>query len=337
EVGEAHIHVHLGNGAQPPAISGPRGIDLAWRGAGKGFEADDHFKGRKLSGALSIGAMATGPINVFRHSSGDAFFEINDTVAPTDAQPASGEVLLFWDSSRSRRGKDLRAEIALAAAYVDAVHPTTLILVTFADRVSGTAIMHSPTGAQVTAALNSVDYRGATSMAPLRQAAPLVPCLLFSDGNMTVDPHDTGSIPCTLFAVSGTADADRGFLAALARNSGGEFVDLRTQDARTALATLTSRAPRVAAVLDGAGHPVLFETLPANGNRIRLVGPLPAQGGIVVKLSQAAAPERHYPVDRFEAVRSDALGALWASGRDKELNATDRPDRDAMLALERRY
>src|SRR6185312_15771159 len=95
EVGEAHIHVHLGNGAQPPAISGPRGIDLAWRGAGKGFEADDHFKGRKLSGALSIGAMATGPINVFRHSSGDAFFEINDTVAPTDAQPASGEVLLF--------------------------------------------------------------------------------------------------------------------------------------------------------------------------------------------------------------------------------------------------
>ncbi len=154
---------------------------------------------------------------------------------------------------------------------------------------------------------------------------------------MTVDSWRPQSLPCPLFAVSNAADADRGFLAALAQRSAGSFVDLRAQNADTALAVLTSATPRVAAVSDEAGHAIDYEMLTANGNRFRIVGPLPASGGIIVTLSQAAERTRRYAVDRSAIGAGNARAALWASAHDRAMNATDRPDKDALLAFERRY
>ena len=66
-----------------------------------------------------------------------------------------------------------------------------------------------------------------------------------------------------LFTVSSAGDADRGFLAALARKSGGEHLDLKAINADQAMARLISRNLRVTRVTDAGGRDLDFIALPA--------------------------------------------------------------------------
>jgi hypothetical protein len=339
-IGKASIHVSVSGETAAPSLVAPAGFAMAWSRAGQRYEARAGSEGRVLAGALSVGQVSpTRAFTVARRADGETFFEIDDTAAadaPNGTRPA--RLRVYWDTSRSRRGEDHAAELALLRRYVDTAHPQSLDLVLFADVEPVVKTLKSPSGSDVAAALDGAQYRGATSLTSLYKPdlAPADACLLFSDGNIDLDSWHVQRMPCTLFSVSADANANRGFLRAMAAKSSGEFVDLTAQSSANALSRLTRRAPRVVAVTDDRGQEIDAVQLAAGPDRFRTIGKLPASGSIAVKL--AHGPSRSYAVDRRRVETNDALAALWAAERiDEELGTSDRPDLDRLVGLSRRY
>lgn len=338
-VGAVSIHLTT-DAARAPALTAPNGIELKWTRSGGGFEASGTASNRPLLGALAVGPVEAPPVLLGLHRSGDTFFEINDVAPPSKgAAAAPARVRIYWDSSLSRRGADLSKEIELVGHYIDANRPETVDLVFFSTDAPQIRTLSAPSAAAVTAILKVTDYQGGTSFAPvLKSDLPKADaCLLFSDGNVTVDSYRAERLPCPLYAVSSAADANRALLTALAQRSGGDYVDLGHTAPDIALASLMNRSPRVVGVKDASGQDIDYEVLSATGNRFRIVGRVPEAGGITVSLLHTAATTRSYALDRATAVANDAPGALWAQRHIDEMSATDRPDKDAVLALARRY
>jgi hypothetical protein len=335
-VGTFSIRVRADGLTEAPHLTGPGDLVLKWTRTANGWEASGSFSKRPLSGALTLGPVtAAKKLLVSRHMRGDMFFEINDALPASARMQDRSHVRIYWDSSRSRRDQDLAGEITLATRYVAAVHAKTVDLVFFAD---GEPVVKTGTGKDVESALRAADYRGATSITSLFKARlpQADACLLFTDGNFTIDSWSASALPCQTSVVSAARDANRGLLRRLARISGGSFADLGAQNTNTALARLLRQNSILADVSDSAGHKLEVAVFPANGLHLHLAGPLPARGDILVKIPGEAAARR-YAIDRTSPTGDDAAAQLWAAQHIDAMNATDQPDRDQMLATARRY
>jgi hypothetical protein len=333
-VGAMHVTVTATGTAKRPDLVAPGGMRLEWQDRNGLWEAQGSVLNQPLSGALLLGpVLPEQPLHASRHSNGEAFFEINDAM-PMARAAGAGRLRIYWDNSRSR-GRDNRAnEIELLRRYIAQVRPRQVDVVLFSDAASIRTLV-SPSPQAVAALLQNTSYRGATSwqVASRIRVPPADVCLLFSDAIFTIDSHGVTAMPCQLFAISQARDANRGFLNALSRGTGGEFLDLRVVGLSDALARLQRRVPSVTSVTDAAGRPLAYAVLPVSGSRIRLVGRLPDAGGIVVKTTLG---ERRYAAASPVAA-GDGPGAIWAARRLEEMNASDRPDRAALLALARRF
>ncbi len=339
-VGVLSIHVTVSGQEAPPRLKAPDGVELQWVPTAAGFEARASIAGRPLRGTLEI-APAAKPqtLSLSRHRNGETFFEIND-VAPKAGAPAlrPKRVRVYWDHSLSRRGDDLPAETAVLIRYLEATSPGIVDLLLFSDKGPELKTFEAPVAsAYVEATLKGLDYRGASSLDGVLSAAlPMADaCLFFSDGNITLDSYRAEHLRCTLFTVSSTAEANRGFLATLAKQSAGAYLDLTTLTVDEALARMAADVPHVAGVTTSDGRNLDYAVLPSEVGRFHIVGQVPTFGDIVADL--AGGKFKIYPINRARVRTHDAMGALWAAGRAAELASTDRPDQDGIIAFSRRY
>ncbi|MGA0602120.1 VIT domain-containing protein [Caulobacter sp. KR2-114] len=336
-VGAATLTVKSLDGPRPE-VEGPDGLELKWRDGPEGPVAVAHAEHMPLHGALVVRqAPAADPVTLTRHRDGDGFFEIDARASAAPPTRQGGLVRIYWDRSVSRRQDDLVREQALVAAYVAAVRPDAVELVSFADDAPSVARFRGPTlSADLAAALRGQTYRGATALTGVLDAAGgrADACLLFSDGRITVDPYRAERAACPLFTISTAADADHGFLGVLARKSGAEHLDLATLGVDAALRRLTAPGPRVVGV-NGDGQALDFTSLPTGPDRFRLVGR--ALGVRKVQVLLADGSRQEFDLDGLTAQPHDGPGALWAAERIAEVTATDRPDQDQALAMARRY
>ena len=293
-----------------------------------------------LDGDLVISAprQATG-LRVSRHGNGGRFFEIRDFAAGGRDGPAAppGTLTLLWDRSLSRADDDLDAEIALARAYVEQARPRAIELVLFDS--AGLERVRIPNAEALVQRLRAVRYRGATSYAVLAGARLDGTCLLFSDGLATIDRREGFRPACTLFALSSAADADRIWLNALARQTGGEAFDLGARRAEAVLGRLTRRVPRIVDVRTAGGDIVEYSLLGSAENGWRIIGPMPRGGDeLVVRVSglPEGADTRRYRPGGPEGA-NDGAGALWAAEQVALMAASDARSRDDIVAFSRRF
>jgi len=338
-VGEVSIAVNPDPRDAALVVHGP-GVDL--RGGERAADRARRFEGRnqRLAGALRIRPTAAAPaVDVTRHRSGETFVEIMDRV-PVSAlrAPDTRRVRLYWDRSRSRMDDDLAGEIALVRRYLESVKPQAVDLITFASDRPGVATFEGPgLEGRVVAALQAIDYDGATSLDGVFEISPprAGQCLAFTDGGVNLSEARAPRPACPLYTLSTAPDADRGFLGAAARRSGGEHLDLAAIGVNQALARLTSRALRVQGVNDISGMDLDHAVLPAAEDSFRIVVPAPASGQLVVRLS--GQEPRVYRVPSFRPVRHDGPGALWARAQLADMAAAPRPDDKALQRFARRY
>jgi Vault protein inter-alpha-trypsin domain len=297
-------------------------------------------RGARLDGDLVIRPPAQEPgLLVSRHSNGDRFFEVRDS-APGGGGPAAPprSVAVLWDRSLSRADDDLDAEIALVRHYLERARPQTIELLLFDS--GGVERVRIASAAALVQRLRAVRYRGATSFTGLATArlTGTGACLLFSDGLVTIDRRESFRPDCALFAVSSARDADRAWLGAIARSTGGEAFDLSVRRSDEVLGRLTRRVPRVLSVLTAAGGPIEYSLLDGGENGWRIVGPMPRSGNIVVRLTglPEGGGQRIYPA-RGPARDGDGPGALWAADHVALLAASDERSRDDIVAFSRRY
>lgn len=339
EIGELSISVDAGGGAGAPEIQLPDG-GQARRDRAYGRYLFSYARaGARLQRALTVsGLERAAPLIASRHPNGDAFFELSDTGETRRAARGPRRVAILWDRSLSRADDDLASETALLEAYLDRVRPDRIELILFdASIVERAAVSNGEAAAR---AVTATRYLGASSVAVLgRQPIEADACLLFSDGLVTIDRRDAFRPACPVLAVSSAADADRAWLAAVAAASGGTAVQVDRRNGEAMLARLTGAAPRVLGVRTAAGAAIEFTLLDSPENGWRLIGPLPAGGGIVVRLAEpdGGGVDRSYTVPGADLPTLAGAGALWASERLALRAASDDGDREALVTFARRH
>jgi Vault protein inter-alpha-trypsin domain len=326
-----------------PTVQLPRGVSGKWGEKGLKFEGDDI----QLGGALKIQPTTAPKLTVSTHPGEGHFFDIIDSAGAPSAKSTesargsgvvsgAGTIAILWDRSRSRLDADHAKEVELLTKYLERAGTNTIRLVLF-DSGGVEASTHSD-DASLRTALKAVRYGGATSFATLTNAAlgKADTCLLVSDGLATLDRRDAFDPACRVFAITSSRDADRGFLGARARRSGGDLIDLASTTMDAALARMNRATPTVVSVTDGEGRRIDVATLDGGTNGWRIIGEAPDRGDVIVTIAETGKANitRRYAMPSSAPVFGGP-GALWAA-HEIGANAADRKP-DALLKLARRY
>jgi hypothetical protein len=338
EIGELAIAVEASGLSSEPAIRLPSGGQARAVRRGGGYRLTYSAARARLEDSLVVSAIErASPLLASTRPNGDAYFELSDSGAAPGTSGKPRRVAILWDRSLSRGDDALAAETALVKAYLERIRPDRIELIFFdASLVERTAVATPQAAA---AAIAATRYRGASSFAVLsKHPIEAEACLLFSDGLVTIDRRDSFRPACAVFAVSSAPDADRAWLGALAKATGGAELRLDEAGGADALSRLTGTAPRVLAMRTAAGAPIDFTLLDGPEDGWRLIGPLPSNGSVIVRLAgpDGRGVDRVYSVEG-EAPRLDGAGALWAAERLALRAASDDSDRDAIVAFARRH
>ena len=285
-------------------------------------------------GLTITGGAVTAPMVVTYHPGGQAFFAIADG-APGEPEPSArgGRLRVYWDRSLSHRAArtDLEADVLVRIAERTA--PAAIDLITFAsDRPQVATLANA---AALRTALARVTYRGGTSLAGLDALAlpAATRCVLVSDGEVTIDRGATFVPDCRLAALTAAPSANGARLARLTQRTGGAVVRLAAGGEDKALASLSAGGATPVSVRDTAGRRIDARAMPAGPGQWLLVGPMPAAGGVTVRLGSGS--ERRY-FARAASIAAEGPAALWAAARVAEL-ADDPAQHAAMANTARRY
>jgi len=295
-------------------------------------QASDHRFGSDLT---ITGLAPAAPLAVMRHSNGEKFFELIVDAEP-EGRMRARSVRLYWDASRSRREQDTAAEAKLVADYVRRTKPAALDLVVFSDGAPKTVHFAAPDGDAVLKTLSAISYSGATRFEGLKTVLPgrADVCLIVSDGAVSLGDPDVGRWPCRVLTLSSAKAARRDVLGQLAARNGGQYADLSVVTPEAALGLLTQRAPAFSDVTDGDGETADVVVSPLGDGRYRLVGPVPGDGRLDVI---TRAGDAYYDFGRLPVSDNDGAGALWGRSQIDRLSVAPAPDKDAILAVARRY
>ncbi len=334
-VGKFALSIRMSGVAGAPEIALPKSVRLSEADGALKFSAEKFA----FDGSIGIApAKLNAPVLFSEHRGEGRFFEIADS-APAGAAGATegaDHVAIVWDRSRSRADNKIADEIALVERYLGQVKPRRVDLILFD---SGTVERKTLAASAVAAALKVVTYGGATSFEKLSKVSleGADTCLLFSDGISTLEKASTFQPACTLFAITSTREADRGFLDARARRTGGETIDLAQRSIDDVLTRLTRRVPRVVDVRSESGDAVDYTLLDGGVSGWRIIGEAPNSGALIVKLTGIGPgiTEQRYSGSTSMAAAFDGPGALWAANRIAGASAD--LDRKQILALARRY
>jgi len=296
-------------------------------------------KGKPLRGALRIAGTAASELLVSRHENGLDYFQIADTAVRRTAGVRTPErVRIYWDASLSRRDQPVADEIALLRAWLEAARAPAIDIVSF---TAGTPQVARFT--DVAAAidhLGAIVYRGGTSFRDLDDLAldPADQCLLFSDGQPTIDTDAAFRPDCRLSVITAARQANGVKLARMAQATRGRFLRLGPDNRAQVLAQLLAPGIAVVGVRDDGGRRLPFRALPAPDGGWNLVGRMPDSGDVHVTIAGLGRglTERVYSADARGFARSNAAGALWAAAALEEL--ADNPlQRDKMRDIAEKH
>lgn len=285
-----------------------------------------------LKGDLRLESTSTAAMLVSQHPGADAFFDISGAL-PRGAIDRHTPLHILWDRSLSRIDDNLKDEAQLAEdlALKRGLRRATLTLFD-----SGKVETKEVAADRIAETLDDVRYRGATSYATLQTLAiaPGADCLMFSDGRVTIDDRK-GFLPgCAVTAITSGPERDDAWLGDLAQRTGGAFHVLTKASAETVFGLLDKPDAAILAVTDGQGKAIETAPLASDRRNFHIVGPVPTDGVVLVKVEGETAPRR-FDLRTTVSVPFAGPGALWARHRLGVVTAETNPE--DLAALARRY
>ena len=329
--GKVSVSVTAEGLAGPPQVIGPDGSLLTWGGKG----ASGAWTARGFDGALTISKLKpANAITLSRHGAGDTLFDIVDTLPPLRGLDRPRTVRVLWDRSLSRRDDDLTRERDLLQRYLAGVQPARIDLVTFASDEPRRQSFSTAT--DLDAALAAVRYRGASALTGVLDRAEADVCLVFTDGNFTLDAWTIERQRCVLVTVSTAPDANGARLAGIARRSGGVHIDLTAVDPAAAATRIAGLKRRIVEITAADGRPLDAIVLEETSERFRILGRADLTGDVLVRIAGGGEVRRYSPSSGTPR-RHDAAGAFWGVRQIADVEVSDRPDTDRLVALARRW
>jgi len=168
-------------------------------------------------------------------------------------RPVPRVVGLLWDASASGDERDHEKELASLDAWFATVRDVEVRLVVFRDRAAAPVTFTVAKGdwSALRRELDRTAYDGATSFDGLADDPAVGEWLLFSDGLLNYGTNRTLAalrLRAPVHALLCGTRANPAFLRGVARQHGGEFVNLLETDAREAARLLRTESARVLAV-----------------------------------------------------------------------------------------
>jgi Vault protein inter-alpha-trypsin domain len=312
-------------GGETKIVAMPEGLPSS----GKVVEAENI----SLKGPLRLAvANREQPMLVSQHPGAERFFDITAPAARATGLQR-GPLHIFWDRSVSRTDDELKEEAMLAQTLAQG-RGVRRVAVTLFD--SGKAETIDIAVDQLASRLQDVRYRGGTSYATLDGIAVAkdAECLMFSDGRVSIDDRTGFRLPCAVTAISSGPESDAAWLSDLADRTGGVFATLTRTNSEDVVRRVTRPDAAILGVTDGAGKSIEVVRLASDPRSFHIVGPLPSDGVVLVKMAGEANPRR-FTASSSRTPNFAGPGALWARQR-LGVEATERKP-DDLAAMARRY
>jgi len=324
-VGDKVKHFKLSIDGEAKILALPEGLPSS----GKVIEAE----AVSLKGPLRLApANRDQPMLVVQHPGAERFFDITAPAARATGSHR-GPLHIFWDRSVSRTDDELVSEAQLAQDMATR-RGARRIAVTLFD--SGKAETLDIATDQLAARLGDVRYRGGTSYMTLNgvKVAKGADCLMFSDGRVSIDDRSNFRLPCTVTAIASGPESDAAWLSDIADRSGGVFATLTKSNAPEVITRITRPDAAITSVTDSAGKAIEAVRLAADPRNFHIVGPLPADGVVLVSMAGETTPRR-FTSTAGRTITFAGPGALWARQR-LGVEATEKKP-DDLAAMARRY
>lgn len=304
--------------------------------SGRKYIARASGSDQQLDGALTIAPLSVPAVLITRHDNGREFVQLSGDLPRRRSGNKPEHIRVYWDNSRSRRDDRLDLEAQLLAELGDKIDPTVFELLVFNSEQSTRKIIGS--AGDLKATLKGISYVGGSNFVHTEpsdiEAADL--CLLISDGIATVDKDAVFDPDCTLHIISSAAEANGAVLSTLARDHGGAFYALDSDnDVARVLAAIMQNSPTLQSVRSDSGKLREFISLPAADGKWAAIVKSQSDTRLKVRLGSAGNRASRTIELTASAERSDGPGALWAS--DQLLRRENDLDRKAYLQFARDY
>ena len=324
-VGDKVKHFKLAINGEVNILALPQGFPSS----GRTIEAENVA----LKGPLRlVVANRDQPMLVSQHPGAERFFDITAPAARATGSQR-GPLHIFWDRSVSRTDDELQAEAKLAQDMA-LRRGARRVAVTLFDSARAETI--DVAADQLAAKLSDVRYRGGTSYMTLDgvRVAGGADCLMFSDGRVSIDDRSSFKLPCTVTAISSGPESDAAWLTDIADRSGGVFATLTKSNSADVITRITRPDAAITSVTDSAGKAIESVRLASDPRSFHIVGPLPADGVVLVTMAGEADPRR-FTASSNRTPTFAGPGALWARQR-LGVEATEKKPGD-LAAMARRY
>lgn len=261
-----------------------------------------------LSGGLTIvPAEATAQGTVQRHPNGQNFVSLTLPEPESEQLSDTKNVRIYWDVSMSHK-LGVETERSAIETALAVYRPERVEIVAFANGVAGQRL-YANNAVDAGARLESLQINGATNLEKLytdelgKTGADV--CILVSDGRVTLGGLPAGVLPCRLYTLSGSPEADRAALEFLAKRGGGRFIDAASADQEE----LWPRAGTTVANLRADGRSITSQVeWTSDGDMIRIHAPIDE---VVKTVSvQVNGETKRINVEALET--GTMLGAIWA-------------------------
>lgn len=327
QVGEFTLRIAVSDAGASPRVSGVPDRLVAFERRGAGLVSETTMKDYRGRGVLAVQLQAPADPRLFVQQKADRqWFLAELPAAPrSQARALPSRIQILWDSSASGAERSHAKELALLDTYFRAVRDADVRLVRLRDRAEVAGVFRVSKGdwTALRAALEATVYDGGTRVDDIPAETWAEEHLLFSDGLVNFGRPALPALQGTLHALSSATKADARWLARVAHASGGRYVDLAADSARTASDKLLLQEERIAA-LAGEGVAQLVADSPyAQGGRFLVAGELANADGLLrVTLASPSGRQRELRVRVSMKAPKSALAAVtWAKMRIAALEA----------------
>ena len=344
------LRVEVVRPAGSPKITSGRLGKMAFAKGGAGFVAEVHLEDAAPGEALTISlpGAADKSVLVERGPDGGVYFAIQDAPpipAAESRRVMPKHVVIYWDASGSRGGRDHKREIDVLGKCLDCFLPNdrksqgfTVDLVLFRNAAAAPrrfrwANLNWTDGKTdrfaLVKTLHAVEYDGGTQIAaitPWPEAKKPDFYMLFTDGLSNFGRAEAAGLAAPVYAFADSPATDHARLRALAMKTGGRYFNLnRMTDDQVAAGMGLSAFSFISARADAARADELYPKLPqAVTGRFMLVGRLTGPdktARVTLKYGRAgkAGPGRPFDVDGRKAPDGALLRRLWAQKKLDDL------------------
>ncbi len=253
-------------------------------------------------------------------------------------------ISLLWDASLSGAARDTAKEYALLNAYFKKVNNAEITLVLFSNAVISTK-KYTLTGGdwqQLKHDLAAVTYDGATNFGCLNLSNyPADEFLLMSDGHQTFGDKQLRFNGRQVYCINSSSLADYSNLKFIALKTGGELIDLATDNNDKALANLTSQPLRFLGI-KGDAMDENYPSLPVTVGRTFSVAGITRNPNQTITLQfgygNKVSLEKTITLNLGQnSVENVNVAKLWAQKKISELDIDYDANRQDIESLGKRF